>query len=275
MNPQQKKSISPVELSSSLLRNRRLVWQMTKREVIGRYRGSALGLLWSFFNPLIMLLVYTFVFSVVFKARWDTGSDSKAEFALLLFIGMIAHGVVAECINKAPFLIVSNVNYVKKVIFPLDILAWVTMGATLFHTLISLLVWSAFFITIYHNFHWTAVFFPVVLLPLILFTMGLTWILAALGVYLRDIGQVTGIFSTVLLFMSPIFYPISVLPPAYRPFLYANPLTFIIEELRKVLMWGGLPDWEGFKIAMLVSLTVAWLGFCFFQKTRRGFADVL
>ena len=275
MNPQQSFSISPVEMFNNLIKNRQLILQMTKREVVGRYKGSVLGLTWSFFNPLIMLTVYTFIFSVVFKARWNIGSDSKTEFALALFVGMIAHGLFAECINRAPSLIINNANYVKKVIFPLDTLPWIAMGATIFHTLISLGVWSLIYIAVNQAFQWTAFFLPLIFLPLILFSMGLAWFLSSLGVYLRDISQMTGVFTTVLMFMSPVFYPVSNLPEKYHVFLYANPLTFIIEQARDVLLWGKLPNWQGLAVAMSISLLVAWLGFAWFQKTRRGFADVL
>ena len=275
MNINQPLSINPSQIVTSFIKNRQLIWQLTKRDVIGRYKGSVLGLAWSFFNPLIMLVIYTFVFSIVFKARWNTGSDSKTEFALVLFIGMIVHGLLAECINRAPTIIITNVSYVKKVVFPLEILPWVTMGATIFHTLVSFLVWSLFFILVNHTFNWTALFLPLILLPLILFTMGFAWLLASLGVFLRDISQITGVFTTILLFISPVFYPISMLPEKYQIILYANPLTFIIEQSRDVLMWGKLPNWQGLGIAMLISLIVAWAGFAWFQKTRRGFADVL
>src|SRR5262245_31276083 len=153
---------------------------MVRREVIGRYRGSVMGLLWSFLNPLLMLAVYTFVFSVVFKARWGVGSpESKADFALILFVGMIIHGVFAECVNRAPGLILSNVNFVKKVIFPLEILPWVAMGATLFHAVVSIAVWTVFFLIVHGYLPWTMVFLPLVALPLILLTMGFAWFLAA------------------------------------------------------------------------------------------------
>ncbi|WP_417392890.1 ABC transporter permease [Gimesia sp.] len=275
MNPYSSVSISPQQMLKSLIINRRLIYQMAKREVIGRYKGSVLGLAWSFFNPIIMLVVYTFVFSVVFKARWQTGSDSKTEFALALFIGMIVHGLMAECVNRAPGLITGNINYVKKVIFPLDILPWIAMGATLFHSMISLAAWGLFFMVVNHSIHWTAIFLPVLFLPLILFTMGLTWFLASLGVYLRDVGQMTGVFTMVAMFMAPVFYPISNLPEKYHPIIYANPLTFIIEQSRAILMWGQIPHWGGVGISLLLSSIVAWLGYAWFQKTRRGFADVL
>lgn len=275
MNPHEPFPTSPVQLVRSLVQNRQLIWQMTKRDVVGRYKGSVLGLAWSFLNPLIMLAVYTFVFSVAFKARWNTGSDSKTEFALALFIGMIVHGLLAECVNRAPGLILGNVSYVKKVVFPLEILPLITMGATLFHSLMSLMVWSLFFILVNHTFNWTALFFPLIFIPLIFFSMGLAWFLASLGVFLRDVGQISVVFTTVLLFMSPVFYPVSNLPERYQNILYANPLTFIIEQSRAVLMWGRLPNFQGLTLSMIISCIVAWLGFAWFQKTRKGFADVL
>lgn len=275
MNPNAQHNISIFEMTGSFLRNRSLIYQMTKREVVGRYKGSILGLAWSFFNPLIMLAVYTVVFSTVFQAKWSVGSDSKTEFALVLFIGMIVHSVLAESMNNSPSLMLKNISYVKKVVFPLEILPWIVMGSTLFHALISVIVWSLFYIIVTHAYQWTAIFLPIIFIPLILFSLGVSWMLASLGVYLRDIGQVTGVLTTILLFMSPIFYPASMLPEPYRTFIYLNPLTFIIEQARDVLMWGNVPNWSGVAVAYGVSLFVAWLGFSWFQKTRRGFADVL
>lgn len=267
--------ISFVQLVGSAVQNRQLIARMIKREVIGRYRGSTLGLTWSFLNPLILLAVYTFVFSVVFRARWHVGSESKTEFALVLFVGMIAHGLFAECLNRSPSLILSNINYVKKVVFPLEILPWITVGSALFHSFVSLLVWSLFFVLVHKFFHWTALFIPLVFLPLVFFSLGFGWLLASLGVFFRDIGQITGIFTTILLFVSPVLYPVSNLPERYQKILYANPLTFIIEQSRAVLIQGQWPDWQGLALILLISLIVAWLGFAWFQKTRRGFADVL
>jgi lipopolysaccharide transport system permease protein len=262
-------------LYHSFASNFQLIWQLTKRDVIGRYRGSALGLAWSFFCPLIMLTVYSFVFSVVFKARWDIGSGSKAEFALALFIGMIAHGLLSECLNRAPHTIVSNHSYVKKIMFPLEILPWVTLWSATFHMLISLLVWTLFYLLVNHTLNWTIIFVPLIFLPLMFLAMGFGWFLSSLGVYLRDVGQITGVISTILLFMSPIFYPASRLPEPFRSFLYFNPLTFVIEQLRNVLMLGQLPNFFGLLCALVIGVLVAWLGFVWFQKTRRGFADVL
>jgi lipopolysaccharide transport system permease protein len=272
----QRFSTTPMEMIASVWRNRWLTIQMVKREVLGRYRGSTLGLAWSFFYPVVMLGVYTFVFSVVFKARWGIGGEeSKANFAIILFVGMIVHGLFAECVNRAPGLILSNVNYVKKVIFPLEILPWVAMGSALFHAVISLAVLLIAQFVLNFSLPWTAIFFPLVILPLVIATMGFAWVLSATGVYVRDISQMTGIITTVLLFVSPVFYPVSALPIEYRGWLLLNPLTFVIEEARNVLIWGRVIDWPRWGISVLAGFTIAWVGFWWFQKVRKGFADVL
>ncbi len=275
-NPHARQLTSLVALARSLWRNRQLIVQMSRREVAGRYKGSALGLAWSFFNPVFMLAVYTFVFSVVFKARWGVGGDeSKTQFAVVLFVGMIVHGLFAEVLNRAPGLILSNVNYVKKVVFPLEILPVISMGAALFHSVISLGVLLIAFVIFNGYLHWTAVLTPLVLLPLVILTLGLSWMLASLGVFLRDVGQTIGIVTTVMMFLAPVFYPVTALPEEFRPWLMANPLTFIIEQAREVLIWGHLPNWIGLGIYTLVATVVAWLGYVWFQKTRKGFADVI
>ncbi|MFM0078443.1 ABC transporter permease [Paraburkholderia sediminicola] len=263
------------EFIGSPLRNRALIVALIKREVVGRYRGSFMGILWSFFNPVLMLGVYTFVFSVVFKARWNAGTGSKTEFALVLFAGLIVFNLFSECVSRAPGLVLANVNYVKKVVFPLEILPWVAIGSALFHAVISLGVWLIFYCVFFGLPHLTAIFIPVVVLPLLLFTVGVSWGLASLGVYLRDVTQIISIVITVLMFLSPIFYPASSLPAQYRSLLLLNPLTPVIEQVRDVLVWGKFPDWILFFRYLIAGLIVAWLGFVWFQKTRKGFADVL
>ncbi len=276
INPHAAQPTSLVALTKSLWCNRQLIVQMTRREVVGRYKGSALGLAWSFFNPVFMLTVYTFVFSVIFKSRWGVGGEeSKTQFAVVLFVGMIVHGLFAEVLNRAPSLILSNVNYVKKVIFPVEILPVIAMGAALFHSLISVGVLLAAFILFNGYLHWTVIFTPLVLLPLVILTTAFAWMLASLGVFLRDVRQTIGIITTVMLFLAPVFYPVTALPEEFRPWIMANPLTFIIEQAREVLIWGHLPNWMGLALYTLVATGSAWAGYAWFQKTRKGFADVL
>lgn len=266
---------SPLGLVRSLRNNRELIIALTKREVAGRYRGSVMGLLWSFLYPLLMLAVYTFVFSVVFKSRWPSGGGSKAEFALVLFTGLMVFSVFSECVNRAPGLVLNNINYVKKVVFPLEILPVVSLLSSSFHMLVSTLVWTGFYLVYFGTPPITALLLPVVLAPLAFFTLGLTWMLASLGVYLRDVGQVVGVATTVLLFMSPVFYAIDSLPESYRPIMRANPLTATIEQARDVMIWGRGLDMGVWLVMLCVGVLVAWLGYAWFQGTRRGFADVL
>lgn len=275
MNPHVAPGISPTVALTSLRQHRGLIVSLIRRDVVGRYRGSALGLLWSFFNPVLMLVVYTFVFSIVFKARWTAGSDSKTEFALVLFTGLVVFNLFAECILRAPGLVLGNVNYVKRVVFPLEILPIVALGSALFHMAIGLVVWIVFYVIFFGIPPLTSLLFPLVLLPLLLMTLGLSWFLASLGVFLRDVGQVVGVMTTALMFLSPIFYPITTLPDQYRLLVQLSPLTITVESSRSVLVWGDGINWSEWGACLLASSVVAWLGFAWFQKTRKGFADVL
>ena len=276
MNPHAAQRATLSAMVASLWRNRRLIAQMVRREVVGRYRGSMFGLAWSFFNPIVMLAIYTFVFSEVFKMRWGVGEDeSKAQFAVVLFAGIIVHGLFAEVLARAPAAILVNVNYVKKVVFPIEILPVIAVGTALFHSLVSVGVLVAAFVLFNGYLHWTALFAPLVLLPLVLLTMGVAWMLAAFSVFLRDVGHTIGIITMALMFLSPVFYPVTALPENLRPWLMVNPLTFIIEQAREVLIWGHLPNWSGLGLYTLAAILVCWAGFAWFQKTRTGFADVL
>jgi lipopolysaccharide transport system permease protein len=216
---------------------------------------------------------------VVFKSRWGITpagtEESKTMFAIMLFTGLIVHAVFAEVINRSPSIVLSNVNYVKKVVFPLEVLPVITMGGALFHGLISLSVLILAY-TIFQGIpHLTILLVPVVMLPLIVLTLGLAWILASLGVYLQDVGQTTGIITTIMLFLSPVFFPLSSLPEQYRGLILLNPLTFIIEQMREVIIWGRIPDFMGLGTYLIVSVFIAAAGYAWFQKTRSGFADVL
>lgn len=275
MNNTDTETLNPLQIFRCLIKYRNLTLQLVKREVVGRYKGSLFGLAWSFFNPLIMLALYTIVFNTIFQSRWSTGSQSKTEFALVLFIGMIIHGVIAETLGRTPSLILYNVSYVKKIVFPLEILPWVMMGSTLFHAIVSLCVWVLFYLLANQSIQWTIVFLPLLIFPLVMFSMGLAWMLSSLGVYLRDVAQITAVISSILLFVSPVFYPVSRIPERFLTLFYLNPLTFIIEQARDVMMWGKMPNFHGIGILLITSLCAAWIGFIWFQKTRKGFADVL
>jgi len=268
-------SLTPHAMLASFWGHRQLIFSLVRREVVGRYRGSVLGLLWSFFNPVFMLAVYTFVFSVVFKARWSVANESRSEFALVLFIGLIFFSLFAECLNRAPGLILGNVNYVKKVVFPLEILPWVVFGSALFHTLVSLIVWLLFSLLVIGLPPVKILLLPLVFFPLVLLIMGFSWLLASLGVFLRDISQIIVILTTMLMFLTPIFYPVTAIPEDYRWYIYVNPLTLIVEQARALLYFHQPLNWQGLGLLTLIGLVIAWGGFACFQKTRKGFADVL
>jgi lipopolysaccharide transport system permease protein len=235
-----------------------------------------MGLMWSMLNPLFMLAVYTLVFSVVFKSQWSTGvGETRPQFAIVLFVGLIVHGLFAEVLGRAPGLVIGNVNFVKKVVFPLELLPVISLGAAFFHCLISILVLMVAYLLYNGQLHWTVIFIPLVLLPFLVLILGLAWILASLGVFLRDVGQTMGLILTVAMFASPVFYPIASLPENVRPWFLVNPSTFIIEQFRAVFVFGLLPNWTGLLYYSGVGLMVVWLGYVWFQKTRRGFANVL
>lgn len=266
---------SPWLIVVSIFHNQDLIWQLTKSQVIGRYKGSILGLLWSFVIPLLMILIYTFVFSYIFQARWGGEEGKQEDFSIFLFSGLLIYNFFAECMVTSTTLISNNVNYVKRVVFPLEILVLISILASLFHFFIGFLVLLIFTLIVNSHIYWTIIFTPLVLAPLVLLTMGISWILASLGTYIRDIGQSVGVLVTIFLFLSPIFYPVSVLPKEFRFYLFLNPLTFIIEQFRDILIFGNNPAWERLGIYSFFSLVVALLGFFWFQKTRKGFADVL
>ncbi len=272
--------IAPVSLTSlatSIWRNRQLIGQLTRREVASRYRGSVLGIAWSFFTPVFMLAVYTFVFSEIFKSRWggEGNNNNRMQFALILFVGMVVLNLFNEIVNRAPGLVIANVNYVKKVIFPLEILPVVATASACFNALISMAVLLAAFAASNWYLNWTAILIFPVLLPLVILTLGLAWFLAALGVFLRDVGQTIIIVTMMLMFLSPIFYPLDAVPARFRIYVQANPLTFIIGQARDVLIWGVTPDWVGLGEYFLCACMIAFAGYAWFQQMRRGFADVL
>jgi lipopolysaccharide transport system permease protein len=276
MNPHAPAPISILSLARSLRNNRELIFLLTKREIVGRYKGSVMGVVWAVINPILLLVLYTFVFSTVFKSRWGGGAEEgNVHFALALFAGMIVHGLLAEALARSPTLITSNAPYVKKIVFPLEILPVVALGTSIFHAAISLAVLVGATFIFKGSIPWTIIFIPMVFLPLMLMSLGLMLVIASLGVFVRDISHPISLVVTVLLFASPVFYPLSALPEQVRPWLMLNPLTFVIEQTRGILIAGHSVDTAGWVLYFLASLAVAWIGYAWFQKTRRGFANVL
>ncbi len=256
-------------------RQRALIWQFAKRDVLARYRGSLLGVGWSFLTPLLMLAVYTFVFRVIFKARWGTGGSDDFEFALQLYAGLIVFGLFAEVVSRAPRLVLDQPNLVKKVVFPLEILPWVAVLAGLFHLLLNLAVLLGAVAFTRGGLPYTIIALPLVVTCLVPLLLGLGWFLAGLGVFLRDVGQITSLVVSLLMFLSPVFYPISSVPERWQPWLLANPLTPVMEQLRRVVLEGLWPEWSQLALHLVIACMLAWAGARWFAATRKGFADVI
>lgn len=262
-------------LFGALVRHRSLTWELSKREVLGRYRGASFGLAWSVISPFMMLGVYAFAFGSVLKSRWPHEAGGEHPYAVILFVGLIVHGFFAECLNRAPNLIVANPNFVKRVVFPLDILPWPMMLSALFHAFTNFLVLVLLMLALEHHLPITILLLPAVLAPLVLLTLGLSWMLASLGVYFRDISQVMPVVATALLFLSSAIVPVSILPPPLQTLFHMNPLTFFIDQARLVALAGRTPDWAALMLATVAGALVAWCGHAWFASTRKGFADVL
>ncbi len=260
------------------LAHRTLIWQLGRREVLGRYRGSLLGVGWSFVTPVMMLAVYTFVFVDVFKARWPGAGHEGGglTFALFIFAGLIVFNLFAEIAGRAPRLIVDQPNLVKKVAFPLEILPWVAVLSGLFHLALSVLVLLAAVAFLHPGgIQPSALALPLVLLPFLPFLLGLGWLLSALGVFIRDIGQIMNFVISLAMFLSPVFYPLESLSEPMRSWMYFNPLTAIIDNMRRVLLQGLWPDWNTLALFAAAACAFAVLAAVLFQATRKGFADVL
>ncbi len=260
---------------AKIILHRQLIGQLIKREVQNNYRNTFLGIFWLVMRPLLLLSVYAFVFGSVLNARWPNSSENQLEFAIILFAGLIVFNLFSEVISQAPGLIVRNVNYVKKVIFPVEILPLVSLGNAFFQFALSLFVLLIFSCLYYGSLPLTTWYLPVILFPYALLLAGLIFLFAALGVFVRDISQTITFIIPGMMFLSPIFYPLTSVPEPVRDFFYLNPLTFIVEQLRAVMIWGQQPDWWGWLWYVLTASLILVTGYFFFIKTKKGFADVL
>jgi lipopolysaccharide transport system permease protein len=267
---------NPIVATQSIWRQRGLIIQLAQRDVGQRYRGSFLGVLWSVVNPLALLAIYTVLFGVIFRSRWQSDVDTPPlMFALILFAGLSAFNLFSEVVNRAPTLVLNVPNYVKRVVFPLEILPLVALCAALVTSLVSValvLIGSALLLGTVSP---TVLFLPLVYVPLCLLSLAFGWLFASLGVYIRDVSQGTSLLVQVLFFLSPIFYPLSSAPEFLQPVLQLNPLSFILEMFRAILVWGGLPDFSGLLVWTLVTGAMALVAYVWFMLTKKGFADVI
>jgi lipopolysaccharide transport system permease protein len=267
----------PGVLLGQLYHRRELLWQFSARQVAERYRGSSMGLLWALVTPLAMLAIYTFVFTVIFDARGPaqpTG-NLRMNFALMLFTGLIVFNVFSECATQSPYLIVRNPNYVKKVVFPLEILPASLVASAFVHSLMSLSILLVALVALAGGVPWTALLLPLYYLPLIVLMLAMAWMLASLGVFLRDTGHVMVVIVQVLMFLTPIFYDEKLIPESLLPYYQLNPLTIIVNGFRRCLLLGELPDWPRWGALCVVSVLALFGAYAWFMKIKRGFADVI
>lgn len=256
-----------------LLKNTDLIYRLTKRDIESRYRGTSLGLAWALLNPIIMLSIYSFIFGFVFKAKW--GVSNAENYSLIMFVGLLTHAFMAECISKATGVYVYNVSYVKKVLFPLESLCWVTVLGALFQFLMGCIIFAVFCIILEQQVSYLALLVPIIMLPLVFLAYSISLFLSSLGVYIRDMGQIVSVIISLLMFMSPIFYPVTAIPENYRMLIYINPLAFIMESLRDVVLYNRIFNLDGYAIYWGVSFAVYLLATFWFRKVKKGFADVL
>lgn len=259
---------------TSLAGHRALLYSLARRDVETRYRGTALGFSWAVLQPLMMLAVYALVFGGIFKSRW-TGGGGIQDFVQMLYCGLIVHGLFSDTLSRSPSAVLSNPGYVKKVVFPLELLPMCHLASAVFNAVVSLVLVSLLVLVQHHALPGTAWLVPVVLVPFLLLTAGLAWLLAAIGVFFRDVGQVINILMSILLFLSPVFYPASAASPVVRQLIYLNPLTYPMEALRAVLVIGEQPDWRHWLAYTAVCCVTFLAGLWFFQRTRPVFADVI
>lgn len=258
-----------------LYKNNYLLRQLVKKDIKQRYQGSVLGMLWSFIVPVLMLIIYTFVFSVIFQAKWDINTDDKYQFALVLFCGLSAFNMLSEVLSRSTMLIASNANYVKKVIFPLEILPVMVTCSALFNCVISFAILIVAKLVIYHNVSPTLYMIFLAMIPLIILSVGVSLLISALSVYMKDIGNFISVFVTILMYVSPVFFPLASVPESFRKVCEINPMTYIIENFRNVVYYGTSMDWKFFGISCIASVIIYLLGKVVFMRAKEGFADVL
>jgi lipopolysaccharide transport system permease protein len=261
----------------TLLNQRNLLLQLTKREISQRYRGTFLGIFWALLTPLMQLALYTLVFGVILKARWTSGQaeGGLSAFALTLFCGLSVFSMFSESVNASPTLILTHANYVKKVVFPLELLSVTKIITAMFHGLSSLATCVLLQWYMSGEFPFLIVYTPVLLIPLFIWILGICWLLSAVGVYLRDLQQLMPPVMTALFFLSPIIYNVDVVPEWLLPIYRLNPLCYFVENFRRIVLWHQHPDFRGFLLWMAAGILFSHVAYALFQRLRKGFSDVV
>lgn len=259
----------------TIIENFLLIKILASRDISSRYKGSIMGILWSLLNPLFMLLVYTFIFGIIFNAKWDIENSSNTDFSIILFSGLIIFYIFSDSISRSSTLIIDNTNYVKKVLFPLELLPFIILGSTLFQFLLNFIILMIAYIIFVGMPHIEIILFPIILLPYCIFLVALMWVTSAIGVYFRDISQIVNILIMSSMFLTPIFYKISMIPESFRSYIFINPITTPVEMFRNLFLYGQLPNLKSYFIFITLSVTFATISYQFFCKLKKGFADVV
>lgn len=271
--------LSPFQWLRLFRKESALIWQLAKREILEEVRGSALGLLWTVLNPLLMLTVYAVVFGMIFGARFDQSPNpGRADYVLGLFLGLALYRLVADVLTGAPRLLVSRANFVKKVVFPLEALPVTLLYVGVFRFLITFSLLAVGILIFRDGVAWHVLWLPVCIAPTMLIALGLGYLLSALGVFFRDLAHITGILSTVVLYASGVFYAaakVESMAPEIWLWLQWNPLLITIEASRKVLLWNAPPDFASLGYAWAFGLLLCSLAYAIFRRLRPAFADVL
>lgn len=251
-----------------------LIWPLARRMLVARYRGSALGLLWALLTPAVMIGVFTFLFAGVFGARFNEGG-TPLEYALYLFCGLLPWTAFSETLQQSSGIVVAHANLVKRVVFPLEALPVAQTFAALAGQLFGTVALVVATLIVRHELHATLLWLPVLLVPQLLLTLGGAWLVASLGVFIRDTAQVLGLVLMAWLYLTPIIYPEQVVPARFRPALEINPLTPLVRSYRRALLEGAQPDWQGLVYTTAFALAAFLLGYWWFARTRKNFADVI
>jgi lipopolysaccharide transport system permease protein len=267
--------LSPFAMLLAPFTHRYLLWYLLKKDIEERYKGSVFGVVWAVLNAIMMLAIYTFVFAFVFKAKWVSADQSVSDFALIFYIGLVMQMFLSEVMSRAPHLMLQHRAYVTKIAFPLDILGYVITGNSLFHLVVNFGVWCSLLLMLQGSLPISLLLAPLVFLPVVFFALGFAWLFSAVGVFIKDVSHLTGFLSMIRLFLCPIFYPLTMIPEAYRGFLYLNPLTVPVEFARAAFVFDSQLNWHYFGASMICSIVFAYIGYFSFQRSRSNFADVL
>lgn len=251
---------------------------LIKRDLAQRYRGTALGMLWPFLYSGLLLAIFSVVFSVILRVRWTDiagSANEKGIGALMIFGGLVPFLFVAEVLNRGSSAVTSLPNFVKKVRFPLALLPIVMVGSAIVLAAINTLILVVAVAVTTRTLHATVLLLPVLYVPLMLFALGLALFLSALGVFFRDLTQLMPLLSQILMYLAPVCYPRSIVPPRFNHYIDLNPLTWFVETMRLLVFGGAVPSLSSWLVQITVWMVFAIAGFVFFSRTRRMFADLL